>query len=77
MATEIWKSLNFSEVLEEQSLLPGGPIFTLNHSISYSFRDKGHFPFPVKFKIAAEIIKSLSFSEVLLVLITNGASKFA
>ena len=43
----------------------GDPKFAQNCSISYGFRDKRHFPFPQKFKMAAENRRSLNFSEVL------------
>ena len=46
-------------------MYPVGPKFAQNRSISYSFRDKKHFPFLPKFKMAAEIWKSLNFSKVL------------
>ena len=34
-------------------------------TISYGFWDKQYFPFPPKFKMAVEILKSLNFSDVL------------
>ena len=43
----------------------GDPKFSRNRSISYSFRDKQHFPFPPKFKMADENRKTLKFLEVL------------
>ena len=65
MVAEIRKSIFFR--------YPGGVIigtlgvqnFARNHSISYGFRDKQHFPFLPKLKMAAENRKSLNFSEVL------------
>ena len=65
MAAKIRKSPKISEVLLEESLLPWGPKFARNCSISYNFRDKWHFPFLPKFKMADKNRKSLNFSEVL------------
>ena len=76
MATEIWKSLNFTEAVEEKSLVPkeskislkllyllclsvGWSVFVPNHSICYGFPNRHHFALAPKFKMAAEIWKSL------------------
>ena len=45
--------------------LDQGPKFVRNCSISYSFPDKQHFPFPTNFKMASKIWKILNFSEAL------------
>ena len=48
----------FSETIKGVVLrYPGGPKFAQNRSICYDFRDKQHFRFLPKFKMAAKIWK--------------------